>query len=285
MPTRADAENAIKCSSLPPCTRLLLCIMWTMADSTTGIINHPVSLSELAACTGLARRSIITHLTIAEGGGWLFRVSSADIPLHMRKANGYRLAIGLQGQEMPLQGQQVPLPRAGDAPVQGQEMPLQGQEMHQSGAADAPARAGDALESHGNLPLTEPPDIGYARDFKGVSVKPKDQNQNQRAPARGTPRSPRAGSDDDPDFTEFWRVYPRKVAKGQARAAWHKATVTRKTDPARIIKAAMLFGEKITAEGKETEFIPHPATWLNGERYDDTIPVTRRNARDDDFWD
>ena len=64
----------------------------------------------------------------------------------------------------------------------------------------------------------------------------------------------------DADFDEFYRLYPRKVGKGQARRAW--TTAIKKADPADIIAALKSYWFS-----DEKTFIAHPATWLNGERW------------------
>lgn len=63
-------------------------------------------------------------------------------------------------------------------------------------------------------------------------------------------------------FDDFWAVYPRKVAKGDARRAWQKAI--RVASPEEIIAGAMRYARKA-----EPPFICHPATWLNAERWAD----------------
>ncbi len=78
------------------------------------------------------------------------------------------------------------------------------------------------------------------------------------------------GSDDDPDFTSFWSIYPRKVGKGQARKAWRAAVRGRHIEPAVIIATADHFRDVTRRERTETKYIPHPTSWLNGERYDDS---------------
>ncbi|MGW3166949.1 hypothetical protein ACWC9Q_29645 [Streptomyces sp. NPDC001142] len=90
------------------------------------------------------------------------------------------------------------------------------------------------------------------------------------APARPAPakKQPAQPASDDPQFAEFWAAYPRKVAKGTARAAWAKA-LKRGADPAQVIAAATRSAAHHRTAQTETRYIPHPATWLNGERYDD----------------
>ena len=69
-------------------------------------------------------------------------------------------------------------------------------------------------------------------------------------------------------FKEFWSLYPRKVAKANAEKAFKKKCVNEKayTDIMRGLK------NYITAcKGKDPQYIAHPATWLNGERWNDEV--------------
>ena len=61
-------------------------------------------------------------------------------------------------------------------------------------------------------------------------------------------------------FDLWWEAYPRKEAKGSARKAYEKAI--KKVAPDSLLKLTNAF-----AFDKETRFIPHPATWLNAERW------------------
>ena len=70
---------------------------------------------------------------------------------------------------------------------------------------------------------------------------------------------------DEYDFVDFWQIYPKKVGKGAARTSFYKAL---KKVPYDTIKKALInFVEK--TDGKDKEFLPHPTTWLNQERWDD----------------
>lgn len=83
----------------------------------------------------------------------------------------------------------------------------------------------------------------------------------------------------DASFDRFWVAYPRKVAKGAARKAWATA-VKNGADPEHVITAAAAHRNRHAAARTETRFIPHPATWLNSERWDDEPeqPTDRRRA-------
>jgi DNA-binding transcriptional MocR family regulator len=64
-------------------------------------------------------------------------------------------------------------------------------------------------------------------------------------------------------FDEFWKLYPKKVAKADALKAWNKATKKKTADE-------LLAFTKAYAESKlpEMTYIPYPASWLNKELYE-----------------
>lgn len=82
-------------------------------------------------------------------------------------------------------------------------------------------------------------------------------------------RAPRSG---DGLFSEFWSAYPNKVAKAAAEKAWNKI------NPDKPLFDEIMAGLD-RARGSPSwtkdggQFIPHPATWLNGMRWTDA-PVT-----------
>jgi len=79
------------------------------------------------------------------------------------------------------------------------------------------------------------------------------------------PKEPEPLNDISTKFDQFWELYPRKVGKGKARQAFEKAL--EKTDLETILDGVEAY---IDHEGyNDMEFIAHPTTWLNGERWDD----------------
>jgi predicted transcriptional regulator len=65
------------------------------------------------------------------------------------------------------------------------------------------------------------------------------------------------------DFDEFWKLYPKKIAKADALKAWNKAIKTKTAE--RLLELT-----KAYAEGKlpEDKYIPYPASWLNKGLYE-----------------
>lgn len=75
-------------------------------------------------------------------------------------------------------------------------------------------------------------------------------------------------------FDEFWSIYPAKKAKGAARKAWAKAV--KSTDPYLIIAGATRYcSDERVLKG----YIQNPATWLNGEGWDDEPSPPARSAK------
>jgi hypothetical protein len=66
-------------------------------------------------------------------------------------------------------------------------------------------------------------------------------------------------------FSNFYSVYPRRVGKESAKRAFLKAS--KRVDPEAIVVAA----EKLAGDPNlpEKQFIPHPATWLNRDGWED----------------
>ena len=76
-----------------------------------------------------------------------------------------------------------------------------------------------------------------------------------------------SSNDDGVDyyFDQLWEEYPRKVGKAQAKKAFK--TASKKINFYDLLPKYMAY--VLTLEGKEAQFIPHLATWLNGERWND----------------
>lgn len=78
-----------------------------------------------------------------------------------------------------------------------------------------------------------------------------------------------SSSNDEGDyyFDQLWSLYPRKIGKGQARKAFKAAS--KKIDFYDLLPKLMDFVN--TLEGKDKQYMPHLATWLNGERWTDEV--------------
>lgn len=76
------------------------------------------------------------------------------------------------------------------------------------------------------------------------------------------------------DFERFWAVYPKKVGKAKALSAW----MNRKTS-AKVFMITDDIENRLESDQawQDVQYIPHPATYLNGERWlDDITPIVQK---------
>ncbi len=75
---------------------------------------------------------------------------------------------------------------------------------------------------------------------------------------------------EDDDFDIFWKNYPKKVGKAQAKKAWLKLKKSKKLPEIDVLLQAISKQKTSQLWIKDNgQYIPHPSTWLNGERWND----------------
>jgi hypothetical protein len=82
-------------------------------------------------------------------------------------------------------------------------------------------------------------------------------------------------------FDEFWSLYPRKIAKATARKAWQRLTPEQQLMAAKAIDTHCQYW---SAKETELEFIPHPATWINQERWEDELVIEPKKVKESKEW-
>ncbi len=83
------------------------------------------------------------------------------------------------------------------------------------------------------------------------------------------------------DFETFWRAYPRKESKTQARKSFVKVTVPVET----LLQA--LETQKQSDQWKRNggQYIPYASTWINQRRWEDEVPTQTAKAEEPaDDW-
>lgn len=81
-------------------------------------------------------------------------------------------------------------------------------------------------------------------------------------------------------FEDFWKAYPRRVAKGAARKAWEKAARS-EPDLLALCLSALEWqrtSEQWTRDGGQ--YVPYASTYLNQERWADEKPLTEGEQRE-----
>ena len=71
-------------------------------------------------------------------------------------------------------------------------------------------------------------------------------------------------------FDEFWEMYPRKVGKPAALRAFKAAAKGPRERTEAILDGLVTWCQAWKRAGTAAAYIPHPATWLNQHRWDDT---------------
>lgn len=74
-----------------------------------------------------------------------------------------------------------------------------------------------------------------------------------------------------PEFEQFWSVYPRKVAKAVAFGKFKAAL--KKDSFEYIMQCAMNYAKDCEYKGTEQQYIKHPSTFLEKERYRDYFMI------------
>ena len=117
--------------------------------------------------------------------------------------------------------------------------------------------------SHGTT--TGQPQDGHVTDMGKTTPEPEPEPEPTTF--INTPLPPTGGA---ARFDAFWQAYPKKVGKDVAKRAFDK----RKVDDdllAEILKAVKLQAASPQWAKDGGQFIPNPATWLNGGRWQDEV--------------
>lgn len=78
-------------------------------------------------------------------------------------------------------------------------------------------------------------------------------------------------------FEAFWTAYPKKTHRQDAERAWQKLA------PDDALARQIVAAVRVHAEHpawRDTKYVPNPATYLNGRRWDDELPAARKTAID-----
>lgn len=109
------------------------------------------------------------------------------------------------------------------------------------------------------------------------SPLPKQKDSCASADAERADAVASLPKDSQTRFNRFWDAYPKKRSKGDAVRAW------KKINPSELLVSRMLSAissAKTSADWKKNagQFIPHPATWLNDQAWEDSIGPIAENV-------
>lgn len=104
--------------------------------------------------------------------------------------------------------------------------------------------------------------IDNKEDMDGDNIPPLTPQGDD-----GTPQEDDGTPQEDDGFAAFWNAYPKKVGKVAAEKAFRKHRAKLPI----MLKALEIHKKSIQWQKDGGQYIPHPATWLNQQRWDDEV--------------
>lgn len=83
------------------------------------------------------------------------------------------------------------------------------------------------------------------------------------------------------DFADWYAQYPKRVARALAERAWAKMSERDREAAIASLPTHLRFW---TASGTDRMYIPNPATWLNGRRWEDELEMPEVAAKLVAWW-
>ena len=119
---------------------------------------------------------------------------------------------------------------------------------------------------------------GRASSAKRAKEADKSLTQVEHVLPKIDKRKQEKTKQNDAEFDLFWAQYPRKENKHNAIKAWSKLSAEDKSAARIRLYTAFV--------GKDTAFIPHASTWLNGRRFEDEAisPPQQNDAGHNHFY-
>ena len=143
-------------------------------------------------------------------------------------------------------------------------------------AVQAPAETAETSRGYerGSYP---PPEPSFVPSTNGRSEGVRTAVRTKHLTSSKSSYSDRHGRDLQPDFEEWYAVYPKHKAKGEAERAYRRARNQGATAEVLIVGARRYEAERA---GQDPKYTKHPATWLNAKCWLDppegtTVPVAK----------
>ncbi|WP_285907679.1 hypothetical protein [Pseudodesulfovibrio pelocollis] len=236
-------EDVVECSAW---ARLCFIGLWALADRCGRLENRPKRIKmSLFPADAVEIEALLDELCEA---GLIVRYSHED--------RQYLFIPGFKKHQTPHYKEREICPAC-----PGYEDDEQGD--IQDSPPDQPQEDQDLPKTDPGPTLGQPPlnpESGILNPESGILNPEKEKNP---------PKPPRGGQEYSKPFVLFWELYPCKRNKQRAWRVWKGI----KGVDARVIMEAL--ARQIAADhwrGQDgREYVPHPATWLNGAGWDDEI--------------
>ncbi len=115
-------------------------------------------------------------------------------------------------------------------------------------------------------------------DIYGKNDNISVQSKEEKSKAEYSKEEKTAGGGVPPGFETFWNSYPKKISKQNALKAWEKLSPDNE-----LVKVILDSLEKQKSQSQWTkdngQYIPYPASWLEGRRWEDELAVNDNEAK------
>ena len=129
-------------------------------------------------------------------------------------------------------------------------------------------------------PLIERPSLDPDSSRSATPPSPRSETPVEAPAPADAPRPGEGRVPDEvtPEFLDWYRRYPVSKGRKDGFKAWWKAV--RQISVEDLNAATDRYAAWVEAGGvSDKQFVPYPATWLNGERWDDDLPDPRAASR------
>jgi hypothetical protein len=212
-------NRAVRASTLPPPSRLIMFVLSDMADARTAEIpeEHTPSQSELTDQTGLGAATVKRHLDTLEADGWVTRTRPTEAERVRGKRTRYRLGIGSApapsstAHSEPRQGSHGAVAEPTASLGTARSEPRHGSERALSTAQSEPPSyiddRNDQLHDHYGA-NDEPPTGGTLFDATADAAQP-------RGTTKKTPKPPKPSKHEKADALAgaYWERYKTTTAQ------------------------------------------------------------------------
>jgi len=239
-------------------SKLVLLALADRADDAG--LAYP-SIATLATDTGLDRKTVMPALAHLESLGLIACARAAGTGSRYQLNLALAPTLNREPQPVPKTG---PVQKTAPVPKTG---PHQSQKRDRTSPKNGTRTYQEPIKNLNTPPIPpSDPVPGVVADATGVGAGARDGQKRTEEPAARPPPSKPPGP--HPGWDAFWAAYPRKQARRAALAAWNKA----RPSPELLTRILADIPYRLAGDDQwQRGYIPHPATYLNGARWEDAL--------------
>ena len=126
----------------------------------------------------------------------------------------------------------------------------------------------------------KPSSGSYTDSYTGPSTGPSLVSERDRDRDRDIlliPNGPSVNESPKKSFADWWSMWEKKKAKGDAAKAY-TAAVPKKISHDDLMAKTRAYWDHVKASGTDLQYVPYPATWLRAEQWDDDLTLNAKSG-------